>query len=41
MSDCNKDEWIAGMWFVVSGMASTLAGIISMLVVAPILFKRS
>lgn len=39
MSDCQPDDWITGLWFVVSGIMLTVAGCSSLLVVGPILRK--
>ena len=40
MSDCNKDDWQTGMWFIISGMAAVAASVFSLLVVGPVLRRR-
>jgi len=39
MTDCQPDDWIAGLWFVVSGIMLAVAGCLSLFVVDPILRK--
>lgn len=37
MTECQPDEWLDGMWFLVSGIVLSLAGCASIFVVSPVL----
>ena len=37
MSDCQPDDWITGLWFVVSGIVLSIAGCTSMFIIGPLL----
>ena len=38
MTVCIQDDWISGMWHIFAGFVVSMAGVISLLAVAP-LFK--
>ena len=37
MADCHPDEWISGLWFIVSGVACVISGFLSLLAIGPVL----
>jgi len=37
MADCQPDEWISGLWFLVGGIVSVVTGCISFFVVGPLI----
>jgi len=39
-TQCYKDDWVSGMWFFIAGVSITVAGLLSLLVIGPVLDKR-
>lgn len=37
MSECQPDEWIEGLWFVVSGLVLSVSGFVSVFAVLPVM----
>ena len=39
MTECHQEDWISGMWFVMTGVVATVSGLVSMLAVAPFVLR--
>jgi len=37
MTECQPDEWVDGLWFIVSGIILSVAGCASIFAVSPVL----
>ena len=40
MSDCVKEDWVSGMWIIISGVSCVAAGLVSLFVVGPLTKER-
>ena len=36
MTECSKEEWISGLWLMISGTMLLASGLVSLLIVGPL-----
>ena len=40
MAECSKEDWVSGLWFMISGTMLVASGLVSLLIVGPLTAKR-